>query len=231
MDRKGFPPSYPERWIAPAAIRVRLSPIRRARVEIGRELGHIFRMRYRSCRGTFHHTSPPMPPPLEYGDAEAACLPERKVTMNRAPMILALLVAALAQTAAAQTSSPATDASRSPAAPAPDPGGPRGAIFGFVYSGRPVDGTGMRWEDYPVVRHVFSGSPAEAAGLRVGDAILRVNGREGTEMTAYHDRRVGKAYTLVVQRGMREVEVSFTLVEPTWPASEWTPPAETYSAP
>lgn len=151
--------------------------------------------------------------------------------MNRAPLILALLLAASAQTAAAQTSTPAADVARSITAPARDPGGPRGAILGFVYSGRPDDGREMRWADYPVVSHVFSGSPAQAAGLRAGDAILRVNGRDGTEMTAYHNRHVGKTYTLVVQRGLREVEITFTLVEPTWPASEWTPPAGSFSAP
>lgn len=152
--------------------------------------------------------------------------------MNRAPMLLVLLLAAWSPAARAQTTVPATDVARSvgPPAPAPDPGGPRGARLGFVYSGRPAD-EHMRWADYPVVRHVFSGSPAQAAGLRVGDAIVRVNGRDGTEMTAYHGSRVGQTYTFVVQRGMEEVEITFTLVEPTWPASEWTPPAGTYRAP
>lgn len=151
--------------------------------------------------------------------------------MNRATMILALLFAAWAQTAAAQTTAPEPDVARAGSTPAPDPGGRRGGILGFVYTGRPVAGNEMRWEDYPVVSHVFSGSPAQAAGLRAGDAILRVNGRDGTEMTAYHNRHVGKAYTLVVQRGMQEVEITFTLVEPTWPASEWTPPAGSRRAP
>lgn len=151
--------------------------------------------------------------------------------MNRAPMVLALLIAAWAQAASAQSAAPAPDLARSTSTPAPDPGGPRGSRFGFVYGGRPADGSEMRWADYPTVRHVFSNSPAQAAGLRVGDAILRVNGRDGTEMTAYHGSRVGQTYTFVVQRGLQEVEITFTLVEPTWPLSEWTPPAGTYSAP
>lgn len=155
--------------------------------------------------------------------------------MNRAPMLLVLLLASWPMAAHAQTSMPASLPAvemASPAGPpAPDPGGRRGGILGFVYSGAPASDGSMRWADYPVVRHVFSGSPAQAAGLREGDAILRVNGREGTEPTAYHHPRVGQPYTLVVQRGLQELEISFTLVEPTWPASEWTPPAGSYSAP
>ncbi|HEX6036505.1 PDZ domain-containing protein [Longimicrobium sp.] len=148
-------------------------------------------------------------------------------------MILVLLLAAWAPAARAQTAAPTTDVARSISpTPTPDPGGPRGSRLGFVYSGRPADGSGPpRWADYPVVRHVFSGSPAHAAGLRVGDAILRVNGRDGAEAAAYHNPRVGQTYRFVVQRGMREVEITYTIVEPTWPASEWTPPADSYSAP
>lgn len=106
----------------------------------------------------------------------------------------------------------------------------KGPIRGFVYSGRLADGDGpVRWADYPVVSHVFSGSPAAAAGLRVGDAILRANGRDGTETEGYRGGGVGSTYTLVVQRGFQEVEISFVLIEPTWLASEWAPPAGSHT--
>jgi S1-C subfamily serine protease len=101
----------------------------------------------------------------------------------------------------------------------------RGSL-GFVYSSAlaPAEGGALRWADYPLVRHVYSGSAALQAGLRVGDQILRVNGRDGTETTAYHDPRVGDRWTVVVQRGTREVEVSFVITPRTWPADEFVPP-------
>jgi S1-C subfamily serine protease len=105
----------------------------------------------------------------------------------------------------------------------------KGPPRGFVYEGRPTDGDPPRWADFPVVRHVFSGSPALAAGLRVGDVILRVNGREGTETGGYRGGAVGSTYSLVVQRGFERVEISFVLVEPTWPRSEWSPPPGSYT--
>ena len=105
-----------------------------------------------------------------------------------------------------------------------DRGGEKGSIRGFVYQGRLAAGDGpLRWADYPVVSHVYSGSPAQAAGLQVGDVILRVNGRDGTDTRAYRAGQPGSTYSLVVQRGFRELQISYVLVEPTWLRSEWTP--------
>lgn len=107
--------------------------------------------------------------------------------------------------------------------------GEKGPMRGFVYGGRPTQDDGpVRWADYPVVRHVFSGSPALAAGLQVGDVILQVNGRDGTEVASYRTGGAGSTYALVVQRGFERVEISFVLVEPTWLKSEWTPPPGSY---
>jgi S1-C subfamily serine protease len=107
-----------------------------------------------------------------------------------------------------------------------------GPIRGFVYHGALAqDGGAARWADYPIVVHVFAGSPAEAAGVRVGDRVLRVNGRDGTAFGGYRGGGPGATYTLVVQRGFREVEISFVLVEPTWLASEWTPPGGSFRTP
>lgn len=100
------------------------------------------------------------------------------------------------------------------------------ASLGFAYSSNlaPDNGGEMRWADYPVVRHVYSGAPAAQAGVRVGDQILRINGRDGTETAAYHNLRVGDRCTLVVQRGTREMEISFILTARTWSLDEFTPP-------
>ena len=80
-----------------------------------------------------------------------------------------------------------------------------------------------RWADYPVVLHVYQGSPAEVAGLREGDVILKVNGHDGTETAAYLEHAPGTRYTLLVQRGRQQKEISFVLVEPHWADSTWTP--------
>ncbi len=103
----------------------------------------------------------------------------------------------------------------------------RGSL-GFAYSSNLVrDESGaMKWVDYPVVRHVYSGSPAARAGLQTGDQIVRINGRDGTEPAAYHNPRVGDACTLVVQRGSSEVEITYVVTARTWPADEYTPPGQ-----
>lgn len=103
--------------------------------------------------------------------------------------------------------------------------GPIGPL-GFRYGGTPdLSVRPPRWADYPVVMHVFQNSPALAAGLREGDVILKVNGRDGCEATAYHAHAPGTPYTLVVQRGREQKVISFVLVEPAWPDSAWAPPA------
>lgn len=103
--------------------------------------------------------------------------------------------------------------------------GPIGPL-GFRYSGTPdFSVTPPRWADYPVVVHVFQNSPAQAAGLHDGDVILKVNGRDGCETQAYHTHAPGTRYTLLVQRGREQKEISFVLVEPNWPDSTWVPTA------
>ncbi|MBD0321443.1 MAG: PDZ domain-containing protein, partial [Gemmatimonadetes bacterium] len=88
-----------------------------------------------------------------------------------------------------------------PSAAAAQSGAPAGtsarAALGFAYSSNLIDDAAgaMKWADYPLVRHVYSGSPAARAGLQVGDQILRINGRDGTEPTAYHNPQVGERCT------------------------------------
>lgn len=119
-----------------------------------------------------------------------------------------------------------------PSAAAAQSGGNAGtttrASLGFAYSSNLLDDAAgaMKWADYPLVRHVYSGSPAARAGLQVGDQILRINGRDGTEPTAYHNPRIGEQCTLLVQRGTRQVEISYVLSARTWPMNEFTPPGQ-----
>lgn len=105
------------------------------------------------------------------------------------------------------------------------PGAAARASLGFAYSSNLIDDASgaLKWADYPLVRHVYSGSPAARAGLQVGDQILRINGRDGTEPAAYHNPRIGGHCTLLVQRGTRQVEISYVLTARTWPADEFTP--------
>lgn len=138
-------------------------------------------------------------------------MPATRVATAMLPL---LAVALMATTAPAQAPSPTS-------APASGAGS-----RGFVYSSSlaPDEDGHPRWADYPVVRHVYTGSPALAAGLREGDVILSVNGRDGTEAEAYHNPRVGDRWTLRVQRGTRELEISFTITERTWSTDEYVPP-------
>ena len=78
----------------------------------------------------------------------------------------------------------------------------------------------------PVCDEGETASGPESVGLRVGDQILRINGRDGTEPKAYHNPRIGERCTLVVQRGTQEVEISYVLTARTWPADEFTAPGQ-----
>lgn len=101
--------------------------------------------------------------------------------------------------------------------------GRRNAL-GFSYSGLPdFSQSPPRWADYPVVRHVYETSPAQAAGLEVGDVVLKVNGRDGCETEAYLRYPIGSRVTLLVQRGREQKEISFVLTEPNWPDKDWVP--------
>lgn len=65
----------------------------------------------------------------------------------------------------------------------------------------------------PTVTTVEGGSPAEAAGLRAGDQIRRVDGKpvpSDDDFVAYVSARAGTAIVLEVMRGSRLVEVPVT---------------------
>lgn len=127
---------------------------------------------------------------------------------------------AAALAAAFLVASPAAAQTRAPQ----DAAAPAGHA-GIAWAGTPsIRGSEVRWADYPMIRHVYTGSPAERAGLRVGDLILRINDVDGTDPAAYAARSAGDEWRMVVQRGAREIEVVVVLAELTWPTDEYTPP-------
>ncbi len=68
-----------------------------------------------------------------------------------------------------------------------------------------------------VITEVAPKSPAEAAGLQVGDVITRVNGTEITNsedvLRAIHGSQVGKELTITYYRGTTQATTKATLIE------------------
>lgn len=62
---------------------------------------------------------------------------------------------------------------------------------------------------YPVVETVTEGSSAERAGLRVGDVLVEVNGRDARRAPAVPKLKHGDELTLRIRRGEREREIRF----------------------
>ena len=68
----------------------------------------------------------------------------------------------------------------------------------------------------PLVSCVVVGSPAQRAGLRPGDTIVSVNGRDPRLRGSFADRRVGARWVVRIQRDGKEREVPFVIA----PAAE-----------
>jgi serine protease Do len=64
-----------------------------------------------------------------------------------------------------------------------------------------------------LVRSVFKGSPAETAGLKAGDVIIKINGEpvSSPRNIAAHLRRSGKDVTLTVVRNHKEITLNMKL--------------------
>jgi S1-C subfamily serine protease len=84
-------------------------------------------------------------------------------------------------------------------------------LFGYGWEGGIAVGPDgkPRLASYPRVRRVIAGSPAEAAGLRVGDQVVNVDGRDGKEPPLFEHARVGTRVVLRIRRGDEEREISF----------------------
>jgi predicted metalloprotease with PDZ domain len=133
--------------------------------------------------------------------------------MVRLLLVSAVLLVAGAGCAHAQQSTP-------PPPQGDDPGmvrvgsGPTRAI-GLGYgalpnmSGRSVSG----FSEHPVVRMVVDGSGAAQAGIRVGDVLLSVNGKDAREGRLFPDRQPGTRYVVRIRRGTEEREVTLVVAE------------------
>jgi S1-C subfamily serine protease len=76
----------------------------------------------------------------------------------------------------------------------------------------------MRWAHHPTIATVDAGSPAARVGLRPGDILLLVNGRDAREPEAMLGEP-GKVYVFRVRRGstVREYTVTSTTLPTTRP--------------
>jgi S1-C subfamily serine protease len=96
---------------------------------------------------------------------------------------------------------------------APAPAGARGANLGFAYAwtgGITVGPNGeMRKKNPPHVNQVVPGSVGERAGIRAGDVIVSVNGRDSRAMPMFGGVKPGDTIVLRIRRGNEEREISY----------------------
>lgn len=102
--------------------------------------------------------------------------------------------------------------------------GPERTDAGLVLNGgapAPPPPPGGRWmsTEFPVVVGVFRGSAAERAGLRVGDQVLAIDGRDAREWPPRESLPAGSVVDFRVRRGGREHQLRMTVgpSRRTWP--------------
>jgi len=87
------------------------------------------------------------------------------------------------------------------------------AYTGIFPGGRPVmapDGS-PRWADYPEVREVAPGSPADRVGIQPGDVLLLVNGKDARDPRTLI-AEPGTVFTIRLRRGTTVHEFVLTSV-------------------
>jgi S1-C subfamily serine protease len=77
---------------------------------------------------------------------------------------------------------------------------------------------------HPTVSRIDPGSPGATAGLRVGDAILSLNGADSRDAPLFAIDVPGTRYVLRIRRGDEEREVTLVVAPPQKVAPRTTPP-------
>ena len=78
----------------------------------------------------------------------------------------------------------------------------------FDDNGEPIWGP-VEERDYPVITGVHPCSPADSAGVRVGDLLIRINGRDAREVPPpFHESKAGVVQELELRRGDEHLRVS-----------------------
>ncbi len=101
-------------------------------------------------------------------------------------------------------------------------GPPQGPPSGFLIMFRPGPGNAYT---HPIVRSVVAGSAADAAGLKVGDVIVAVDGRDMRHDLFFPVEVAGTRYVMLVRRGEEELELVYTYPHKEQSTPQDTPPA------
>lgn len=96
------------------------------------------------------------------------------------------------------------------------PGRPSPVEFRYGWTGgiSPGPDGRARVSTYPRVVDVVPSSPAAQAGLRAGDTIVSVNGRDGMSPPLFENVRAGTRVVIRIRRSDEEREISFVPREP-----------------
>jgi C-terminal processing protease CtpA/Prc len=91
---------------------------------------------------------------------------------------------------------------------------PRMGLTGLALSFGNPRPAGPPFADFPTVRAIGAGGPAEKAGLRVGDVVLASNGADVRVSPPFPDLSPGTRYRLRARRDNLEREIDLTIGPP-----------------